>query len=83
MNSMGRIYKALTCDVVLKNVKIGDGDFNRLFNDSQFESFSEVFKQKFKNNRGKWGREFEKIAKLIGMEDYDLKINDIIFEFDE
>ena len=27
--------------------------------------------------------EFEKIANLIGMEDYELRLNDIIFEYDE
>jgi hypothetical protein len=85
MNSMGRIYKALTCDVVLKNVTLGEGgsEFSKLFKDPQYEGFAKIFKQKFKSSRGKWDREFEKIAKLIGMEDYDLKIDDIIFEFDE
>jgi len=85
MNSMGRIYKALTCDVVLKNVILGEGgsEFSKIFKDPQYEGFTKIFKEKFKSSGGKWGREFEKIAKLIGMEDYDLKVDDIIFEFDE
>ena len=85
MNSMGRIYKALTCDIALKNVTFGEGgsEFSKLLKDPQYEGFTKIFKEKFKSSRGKWGREFEKIAKLIGMEDYDLKIDDIIFEFDE
>ena len=40
-------------------------------------------KEKLKSSSGRWGNNFRKIAKLIGMEDYDLKIDDIIFEFDE
>ena len=85
MNSMGRIYKALTCDIALKNVTLGEGgsEFSKLFKDPQYEGFTKIFKEKFKSSGGKWGREFEKIAKLIGMEDYDLKVDDIIFEFDE
>jgi len=85
MNSMGRIYKALTCDVVLKNANLGDGDFDlsKLFRDPEFEGLANMFKEKFKSSSGRWGNNFKKIAKLIGMEDYDLKIDDIIFEFDE
>ena len=83
MNSMGRIYKALACDVVLKNVKLNDADINKLFRDPTLVDFASVFKKQFMSRRGKWENEFNKIAKLIGMEDYGLKINDIIFEFDE
>jgi len=83
MSSMGRIYKALTCDVVLKNVKLNDADISKLFKDSTLVDFVSVFKKRFKSSGDKWEREFNKIAKLIGMEDYGLRINDIIFEFDE
>jgi hypothetical protein len=83
MSSMGRIYKALTCDVVLKNLKFNDNDMSKLFRDPKFEDFARVIKKQFMSHRGKWENEFNKIAKLIGMEDYSLKINDIIFEFDE
>jgi hypothetical protein len=31
----------------------------------------------------KWEREFRKIAMLIGMGDYSLRINDLFFEYDE
>ena len=84
MNSMGRIYKALTCDVVLKNTEFNDVDLNKLFTDPNVgDDFFKLFKKRFKSFRGKWENEFNKIAKLIGMEDYGLRINDIIFEFDE
>jgi len=83
MSSMGRIYKALSCDVILKNVKLNNSDMSKLFRDSTLVDFVSVFKKQFMNCRGKWENEFNKIAKLIGMEDYGLKINDIIFEFDE
>jgi len=83
MSSMGRIYKALSCDVILKNVKLNNSDMSKLFRDSTLVDFVSVFKKQFMNCRGKWENEFNKIAKLIGMEDYGLRINDIIFEFDE
>lgn len=83
VSNMGRIYKALTCDVVLKNIRLGDGDFHKIFTDPKLEDFVKVFKNQFKNGRGKWERKFDNISKLIGMEDYSLRINDIIFEFDE
>lgn len=83
MNSMGRIYKALSCDVVLKNVEFNDSDISQIFKDPKLEDLSNMFKKKFRSSGGKWEREFNKIAKLIGMEDYGLRINDIIFEFDE
>lgn len=83
MNSMGRLYKALTCDVVLKNVKLNDTDISKLFKESTLVDFVSVFKKQFRSHRGKWENEFNNIAKLIGMEDYVLRINDIIFEFDE
>ena len=83
MNSMGRIYKALSCDVILKNVEFNDSDISQIFKDPKFEDFAEVFKKQFRSRAGKWQNEFVKIAKLIGMEDYGLRINDIIFEFDE
>lgn len=83
VSNMGRIYKALTCDVILKNVRISDGDFHKIFMDPKLKDFAEVFKKNIKGNRGKWERKFDNISKLIGMEDYSLRINDIIFEFDE
>ena len=83
MSSMGRIYKALTCDVVLKNLKFNDNDMSKLFRDPKLGDFAEVIKKQFRSRRGRWENEFNKIAKLIGMEDYGLRINDIIFEFDE
>ena len=83
MSHMGRIYKSLTCDVVLKNLEFNDKNMSKVFRDVEFESISKMFKKQFKSSGGKWELEFRKIAKLIGMEDYDLKIDDIIFEFDE
>jgi hypothetical protein len=83
MNSMGRIYKALSCDVILKNVEFNDSNISQIFKDSEYKGIAEVFKKQFMSRRGKWENEFNKIAKLIGMEDYGLRINDIIFEFDE
>lgn len=83
MNNMGKIYKALSCDVVLKNVEFNDSDISQIFRDPKFEDFATVFKKQFRSRGGKWENEFNKIAKLIGMEDYGLRINDIIFEFDE
>jgi len=83
MNSMGRIYKALSCDVVLKNVEFNNSDISQILKDPKLGDFAEMFKKQFKSSGGKWENEFVKIAKLIGMEDYGLRINDIIFEFDE
>jgi hypothetical protein len=80
---MGRIYKALSCDVILKNVEFNDSNISQIFKDSEYKGIAEVFKKQFMSRRGKWENEFNKIAKLIGMEDYGLRINDIIFEFDE
>lgn len=83
MNSTGRIYKALSCDVILKNVQFNDSDISQIFKDPKFDDFAKVLKKQFRSRGGKWENEFNKIAKLIGMEDYGLRINDIIFEFDE
>lgn len=83
MSHMGRIYKTLTCDVVLKNVSFNNNTIYNIFKDPEFKSISEVFKKQFKSRNGNWEREFRKIAKLIGMEDYGLRMDDIIFEFDE
>jgi hypothetical protein len=83
MNSMGRIYKALSCDVILKNVEFNDSNISQIFKDSEYKGIAKVFKKQFRSRAGKWENEFNKIAKLIGMEDYGLRINDIIFEFDE
>ena len=83
INSMGKIYKALSCDVVLKNVILGDTDINTLVVDSKLGDLFDFFKKQFKSSSYNWDSQFGRLARLIGMEDYELKINDIIFEDNE
>ena len=93
----GRIYKALECDLVIKNMtlipKDGESEKDRgdkvdewknlLQHNEHKDSFTNLFQKQLKNGSGKWDNEFKKIANLIGMEDYSLRLNDIIFEYDE
>jgi metal-responsive CopG/Arc/MetJ family transcriptional regulator len=83
INSMGKIYKSLSCDIVLKNVILGDTDINTLVVDSKLRDLFDFFKKQFKSSSYNWDSQFGRLARLIGMEDYELKINDIIFEDNE
>lgn len=93
----GKVYKALDCDVVIKNMTLFPKDEesekdrgdkvdewkNLLQHNEHKDSFTNLFQKQLKNGSGKWDNEFKKIANLIGMEDYSLRLNDIIFEYDE
>ncbi len=97
MSSTGKIYKALNCDVVIKNMTLIPKDEesekdrgekvdewkNLLQHNEHKDSFTKLFQKQLKSGSGKWENEFKKIANLIGMEDYSLRMNDIIFEYDE
>jgi len=97
VSHMGKIYKALDCDVVIKNMtlipKDGESEKDRgdkvdewknlLQHNEHGDSFTKLFQKQLKSGSGKWENEFKKIANLIGMDDYELRIDSIIFEYDE
>ena len=84
VNSGGRLHKALICDVIIKDMTLMGND--------DVEAWKKFFTRDDKVvlaikrqliGISKWEREFHKIAMLIGMGDYSLRINDIFFEYDE
>ena len=88
MSRIGRIYKALDCDLVIKNMtlipKDGESEKDRgdkvdewknlLQHNEHGDSFTKLFQKQIKSGSGKWENEFKKIANLIGMDDYELRI---------
>jgi len=84
VNSGGRLHKALTCDVIIKDMTLmGNDDIDAW---EKFFIHDDKVALVFKNQLisiDKWEQEFDKIAMLIGMDDYSLRINDIFFEYDE
>jgi len=83
----GELYKALTCDIIFKNlILMGKDDvklWKEFFNNPDTQELKTVFEKQLKSSMGVWDEEFKKIAVLIGMDDYELRIDSIIFEYDE
>jgi len=83
----GELYKALTCDIIFKNlILMGKDDvklWKEFFNNPDTQELKTVFGKQLKSSMGVWDEEFKKIAVLIGMDDYELRIDNVIFEYDE
>ena len=86
VNSGGRLHKALTCDVIIKDMTLMGNDdidvWKKFFTSGEDGRVALTIKKQLMNI-AKWEREFNKTAMLIGMGDYSLRINDIFFEYDE
>jgi hypothetical protein len=86
VNSMGRLHKALTCDIIIKDMTLMGNDdidvWKKFFTSGEDGRVALTIKKQLMSI-AKWEREFNKIAMLIGMGDYSLRINDIFFEYDE
>ena len=82
----GKLHKALTCDIIIKNMTLMGNDdidaWKKFFMSGEEDKMALVVKRELRGI-AKWEREFDKIAMLIGMDDYSLRINDIFFEYDE
>jgi hypothetical protein len=86
VNFGGRLHKALTCDIIIKDMTVMGNDdveaWKKFFMSGEEDKIAWVIKKELRNI-DKWEREFNKTARLIGMGDYSLRINDIFFEYDE
>jgi len=85
VNYGGKLHKTLTCDVIIKDMTLmgnDDVDAWKNFFTKDDSNISSVIKKQL-IGIAKWEREFRKIAMLIGMGDYSLRINDLFFEYDE
>jgi hypothetical protein len=86
VDSAGRLHKALTCDIIIKNMTLMGNDdidvWKKFFTSGEDGRVTLTIKKQLMSI-AKWKREFNKIAMLIGMGDYSLRINDIFFEYDE
>jgi hypothetical protein len=86
VDSAGRLHKALTCDIIIKNMTLMGNDdidaWKKFFSSGEEDRTALVIKKQLWDV-DKWEREFNKTARLIGMGDYSLRINDIFFEYDE
>ena len=84
VNYGGKLHKALTCDVIIKDMTLMGNDdvdaWREFF--TRDDSVASAIKRQL-IGIAKWEREFHKIARLIGMGDYSLRINDLFFEYDE
>jgi len=82
----GKLHKALVCDIIIKDMTVMGNDdidaWKRFFSSGKDDKIAWVIKKELRNI-DKWEREFNKTARLIGMGDYSLRINDIFFEYDE
>ena len=82
----GKLHKALTCDIIIKDMTLMGNDdveaWKKFFMSGEEDKMALVVKREL-IGISKWEREFHKIAMLIGMGDYSLRINDIFFEYDE
>jgi len=82
----GKLHKSLTCDIIIKDMTLMGNDdidaWKRFFLSGEEDKTASVIKKQLWDV-DKWEREFNKTARLIGMGDYSLRINDIFFEYDE
>ena len=80
--SQGNFHKGLRCDVILNNFFCGDkkDEWKKLSKDHH-----EIFRALFNQTNGEYmlKTEFMEFTKVIGLRDYTLDINEIMFTYDE